>query len=176
MSDAGAGAVHLLRVLHIVTGVFWAGTVFFVARFLLPTMRAVGPAGGPVMSHLTQVRRLPMALTIAAWIAIISGLLLVWRNSLGFSPAWFHSGAGLTFTIGGIFALAAAVLGVVVNAPVAKQLGTIAKAIQANGGLPSSEQTAKMRQLQGQLNTATQAAAVLLLLATLAMATARYVP
>src|SRR5512132_1177730 len=47
--------LYALRFTHIVVGVFWVGTIVFVAFYLLPTMRAVGPAAGPVMQELTQV-------------------------------------------------------------------------------------------------------------------------
>ena len=41
--------MHVLRIAHIVTGAFWVGTVIFLAAFLLPSLRAAGPAAGPVM-------------------------------------------------------------------------------------------------------------------------------
>ncbi len=58
--------IILLRLIHILSGVFWVGSVLFVARFLLPTLRAVGPAGGPVMQQLTQVRKLPSFMMVVA--------------------------------------------------------------------------------------------------------------
>ena len=54
------GIITLLRVLHIVGGAFWVGTAVFIAAFLGPSLRAAGPAAGPIMSYLTQVRRLPI--------------------------------------------------------------------------------------------------------------------
>ncbi len=35
-----------LRLLHILLGVFWAGTLFFIVTFLEPSVRAAGPEGG----------------------------------------------------------------------------------------------------------------------------------
>jgi len=52
------GSILAFRLIHIVSGVFWVGGAIFIAMFLLPTLRSVGPAGGPVMSYLVQVRKL----------------------------------------------------------------------------------------------------------------------
>ena len=44
----------VLRIFHIVTGVFWAGTIFFLLSFLMPTFRAVGPDGAKVFGELRR--------------------------------------------------------------------------------------------------------------------------
>jgi hypothetical protein len=63
-----------------------------------------------------------------------------------------------------------------INSPTAKRLAALAGAIRAAGGPPTAEQAATMQRLQARLRAAMNAAAVLLLLATAAMAVARYVP
>ena len=53
----------ILRILHIVTGVFWAGTVFFIVSFLLPAMGKIGPAAGPLGAEFQKRKvfvKLPM--------------------------------------------------------------------------------------------------------------------
>ena len=46
--------IQILRLLHILSGAFWYGTVIFAARFLMPALRAAGPgAAGAVSSLLT---------------------------------------------------------------------------------------------------------------------------
>ena len=43
----------VLRILHIVSGVFWTGSAIFLATILEPRLRALGPAvQGPVMRAL----------------------------------------------------------------------------------------------------------------------------
>ena len=37
----------VFRIVHIVSGIFWVGSAFFVSVFLEPTIEAVGPARGP---------------------------------------------------------------------------------------------------------------------------------
>jgi uncharacterized membrane protein len=50
----------LLRLIHILAGVFWVGAIFLIAGFLLPTARAMGREGGRFMQHLMLQRRLPV--------------------------------------------------------------------------------------------------------------------
>ena len=47
----------VMRTVHILLGVFWAGTFFFVVLFLEPSVRAAGLDGAKVMKGI-QERRL----------------------------------------------------------------------------------------------------------------------
>jgi len=49
----------ILRVIHILLGIFWVGTALFFVLFFEPTIRAAGPAGGAVMGRLALPPRLP---------------------------------------------------------------------------------------------------------------------
>jgi len=49
--------ILILRVIHILLGVFWAGAVFMVALFVQPAIAASGPEGGKVMGALVKRRR-----------------------------------------------------------------------------------------------------------------------
>ena len=168
------GVVVVLRILHILPAVFWVGGVLMFARFVFPAARALGPAAGPVMDQLTRVRRLPQALLGAGVFASLSGLVLYWHDSAGFQGPWMSSVTGMTFGTGGLLAIVALVIGMTVNSPTAKRLGALAASIQAQGAPPSPEQSAQMQQLQGRLGAAILIVTVLLMLATVAMATARY--
>ena len=168
--------LYALRFTHIVVGVFWVGTIFFVAFYLLPTMRAVGPAAGPVMQELTQVRKLPTALLVAGILTVLSGLTLYWNASAGFrSKEWLASGTGMTFGLGAVLAIVVLVIGSAVNSPTAKRIGALGASIRAAGAPPTPEQAAQMQALQNRLYNAQRLTAVLLLLATAAMSVARYV-
>ena len=167
----------VLRLIHIVVGVCWVGAVVFIAVFLLPTMKAVGPAAGPVMAHLTEVKKLPSYLMAGVLLTIASGVTLFWNDSVGFkSDAWMHSGPGLTFSVGGTIAIIVGIMGMAINSPTAKKLGALSAAVRASGGPPSAEQAAELQRLQRRLAGAMTIAAVLLVIAAGAMAVARYVP
>jgi uncharacterized membrane protein len=168
--------VHLLRAVHVLVGVFWVGTILFMAAFLTPSVRGAGPAGGAVMQQLVQARRLPRWLMTAAIVTILSGVGLYWVDSSGFQSAWLGSGPGRVFGLGGALAIVAAILGMAVNLPAARRLTALAAGIQAAGRPPAPVEAAEMQRLQARLGRATMIAAALLVLATLAMAVARYVP
>ena len=93
--------LFILRLIHILAGVFWVGAAVFTAAFLVPTIRAVSPAGGPVMQHLTQVRKLPRYILAAGFLTVISGIGLYSIPSVGFTSPWMRTGPGITFGIGG---------------------------------------------------------------------------
>jgi uncharacterized membrane protein len=169
-------ALYALRILHIVVGVFWVGTVVFMAAFLTPSVRAAGPAGGAVIQHLMGVRRLPLWIMGGMVLTLLSGFGLYWRDSAGFQSAWLASGAGKVFGLGGAVALAASILGVAINMPTARRLTEISGRLQAAGRPPTPDEQVTLAALQGRLSRAGVVAAVLLVIATLLMAIARYVP
>ena len=166
----------LFRIIHVLAGVFWVGTAVFTAAFLVPTVRAIGPAGGPVMQQLAQVRKLPLYLMAAMILTLLSGIGLYSRASGGFSSAWMQSGPGITFGIGGALGLVAGLIGMFIVSPTAKRTGALAAAMQGAGKPPSPEQQAEMQRLQARAGTYSALGAGLLVLATTAMAVARYVP
>ncbi|MBI4502022.1 MAG: hypothetical protein HY700_12790 [Gemmatimonadetes bacterium] len=171
----GNAVLITLRIVHILAGAFWVGAILFVARFLMPTLRAVGPQGTPVMDQLVRVRRMPLAMMGAAIVNILSGLALMWQVSAGFQPAWMRSGPGSVFSMGGGLAILAVILGMSINLPASKRLGAITAALQARGGAPTGDETAQLQRLQARIGATTMTVALLVVLATAAMAAARYV-
>lgn len=170
------GTLLFLRLVHIVLGVFWVGSVTFIALFLMPSLRGAGPASGAVMQQLTQIRRLPLWLMAASILTLLSGIGLYWHDSAGFSSStWLGSGQGRMLGLGGVLAITASVVGMAVNNPAAKQLGALTAGVQAAGRPPSPDEAAAIQRLQARLASAGLFVAVLLLLATAAMALARYV-
>ncbi len=174
MSEATLMAV--LRIIHIVAGVFWVGSAIFVAGILLPTLQAVGPSAGPVMEHLVQVRRLPVRLMVAMILVVLSGIALYWKDSAGFQSAWMRSGPGTVFGLGAILGIASGVVGMATSAPSGRRLTALTTAIKARGGPPTAEELVEIQRLQARMRGAGRLVAVLLVLATAAMAVARYVP
>src|SRR6476469_9770961 len=165
----------ILRLIHILFGVFWAGTAMFNAVFLIPAVRALGPAGGPVMQEIAGKRKLPVYFLVAGLLTVLSGFGLYWHDSQGFTNGFMRSAGGMTFGIGAVFALIAVVLGIFVVTPAAMRTGKLAAAIAAGGKPPTPEQAAEMQQLQATLGKMALVAASLLTLTTIAMAVARYV-
>lgn len=168
------GLLLVLRLLHIVLGVFWVGAAVFIGFLLIPSIRATGAAGGAVMQRLTS-RQMHVWLMGASVLTVLSGIGLYWHDSAGFSSsAWLGSGPGRTFGLGAVLALVAIVIGMAVNARAARQLDDLAARVQAGGRPPSPDEAATMQRLQDRLAKGAVLAAILLLLATAAMAAARY--
>lgn len=169
-------AVLVLRAIHVVVGVLWVGAIVFIAAFLLPAVRAAGPAGGATMQQIVGARRLPAWMAGAMALTILSGLSLYWHDSAGFRSAWLGSGPGRTFGLGGALAIAGGVYGMLVNAPTARRLAELGARVQGANRAPAPEELADIQRLQGRLGRAVLVVAVLFVLATLCMGVARYVP
>jgi uncharacterized membrane protein len=164
----------VLRVLHIGAAVFWVGSFFLFFGFIEPTAKALGPGAGPFMGHMTGKRKLPIALAIASTLAVLTGALLLWDRSGGFSGAYFGTGTGLTFLLGGITATIAWLVGLVAVRPAVERMGAVGAEVQASGGPPSEDQAAELERLTHRLGLLGRVDAVLLGFTVLAMATARY--
>ena len=168
--------IYVLRIVHILGGVFWVGSAIFAAILLAPALRAVGPASGDVMNQLVKVRKMPMMMMGSGLATMVAGIWLLMLDSAGQPGEWMKSGPGMTFGIGGALAILAFLLGMAINMPASKRLAAIGAAVAARGQPPTVEERAEMVHLQGRMSVASQIVTLLLVLATAAMAIARYVP
>ena len=165
----------LLRVIHVVAGALWVGGVVFLARFLLPSVRAAGPAAGPVMEQLSA-RKLTVYVPVTAVLTILAGLGLYWHDSGGFrSHEWLSSPSARTFGAGGAIGLVVWLLGVAVISPASQRMVALGTAMQQAGRPPAPEQIAEMQALQAKMSWSSRTAAALLIITTILMAVARYV-
>ncbi len=166
--------IAVLRGVHVLNAAFWFGAAAVNAFFVLPALRAAGPAGGPVSRELMAVRRMPIVINVAAVLVILSGGILIWNVSGGFAPEWFGSRYGVLLSIGATAAIVSAIHGQLVTGPTAARLGRVAAQAQAAGGPPSPEAREQIGGLQRHLESAAKLGAVLNGVAAVLMATARY--
>ena len=167
--------IFVLRLAHILAGAFWFGAFMFTARILGPAMKEAGPAAsGPIMARLGK--RIPMVMMPAAIITIVAGIWLLMIQSAGAPGLWMKSGPGRTYSMGGGLAILALILGTIINMPAARRMGAINEAAGKRGGPPSAEEAAELQRLMARLSMGSNMIMVLLVLATAAMAVARYVP
>lgn len=157
--------VLTMRVLHVVFGVFWAGTLMFNALFLLPALRDAGPDGAKIVAGLAR-RRFLTVMPLVALITIAAGFWLYWFDSGGFQPAFMRSTMGMTLGIGAAIALVAFVLGIAIVRPAMAKAAVL--------GQDPAQQAAAL-QLRMKAAAANQWIAILLTLTAVAMAIARYV-
>lgn len=164
--------IIILRLIHILFGIFWAGAIFFIVSFLLPTARAAGPGSAPFMQRFARSGFLQAALGSGS-LTVLSGVWLMWLVAGGNSE-WFGSPTGITLSIGGLAAILALSMGFIFQRPTMKRLAAIAQAIEAAGGTATAEQQAELPALQARMGKIARAAAWLLAVAVVCMAVARY--
>lgn len=159
-----------LRLIHIVSGVFWVGGALLMNFFVGPTLRATGEAGKQFAGHLLGRTRFTQLMTIAAYATVIAGFLLYGIDSHWFTSPWWRSSTGAGFGTGAFFALIGIVTGIL-NGNNNKKLAQIGAQIQ---GKPTPEQAAALAAVQKQQAWVVPANTWSLVLAVLFMATARY--
>lgn len=164
-----------LRVIHILSGVFWAGTTFFLVGFLQPVIAQSGPEGGSFAQRLMSEKRFQSAMSVAAGLTILSGLVLYDQVSAGFQRTWVTSGTGLALALGGLAAVLAVVAGGLLQRPTATRLGALAGEIQRSGAAPTPAQRSEMQTLQQRVGRSSKWIVLLLALAVVSMAIARYI-
>src|SRR6185295_7224796 len=103
------GELLVLRLIHILGGVFWVGSGLFTTFFLLPAMASAGPAAGQIIANLTK-RRYFVVLPTVAILTILSGARLLMIASGGFSRHYFTLISGKTYAVAAIAAIVAFLL------------------------------------------------------------------
>ncbi len=163
--------VLLLRIIHIVGGAFWAGSAFLLAGYVGPAAGQAGPAGAKFMQSFVLGTRYVVAISAAAGLTVLTGLLLYWRASGGLQTEWMSTGTGVMFTIGGLAGISALVAGILTGST-SRKLAEFGASLE---GPPTPEQGAEIAQLQNRLANLGAISSVLLVIALIAMASAQYV-
>lgn len=161
------------RVLHVVLGVFWAGTLLFLALFLGPSIRDAGPAGGAVMAGLMK-RRFMDLLPAAAVLTVLSGLWLFWRASTSGAPGYMRSGPGMAYQIGGTAALLAIILGITIVRPSTLRAMALSQAAASATGDEQKSTMAAAQAHRLKAAATTRWVALLLGITVVMMAVGRY--
>ncbi len=165
----------ILRVVHVVLGVFWAGAIFMVALFVQPAIAASGPEGGKVMVALVK-RRLLDIVPGAALATILSGLWLLSRDSSGFQGQWMGSRMGMALSTGGALAIVGYLIGMfVMRASTLKAMALGQSAAQLTDAAAKEAAMGQVQALRRRAALAGRTVAVLLALTVVAMAVARYI-
>jgi uncharacterized membrane protein len=162
-----AAVLFLLRAIHIVAGVLWVGGVVLVSFFLLPATQALGPAAQPMMQFIMGRRKLSIYFMVLAILTTLAGLLLMARNVSDTGGEWARSPMVIGMSVGAASAILAFIVGMAVNMPTAKRLGP-----PKPGAAPLTDE--QRAALMGRMALGSRIVLVLLVVAALVMATARY--
>ena len=166
--------IIILRVLHILCGVYWVGTVFFIAQYFEPIVRGMGPAGAPIIQGL-QARGYFSKMPIIAVITVLSGVGLLYIDSSGFSAAWMSSLTGVGLSIGALFGVAGLGVGLSVMRPTTVRMAKLNQEAQSIPDGPArAAHLAPMAGLRNRITIASRWTAALLLVAVVAMSVSRY--
>jgi hypothetical protein len=173
----GASAYMIVfRILHIGAGVAWAGSVFMLVVLVQPSAAAIGPAASPFMMELLAKRKLISWLLSLAGTTIVAGLFVYWKDwheraSFG---DFVSSRFGIALTIGAVAAIGAFLVGLFGTKPNAARLIELVTRAAASEGGPPPEVAQEIPRIQARMKTLARVSFALIVVAVLAMATARY--
>lgn len=161
--------IWLLRIIHIVGGIFWVGGTLMMAFFIAPTVGATGEAGQKFVGHLMNNLKFSNRMSAAAGLTILAGLILYGLDARA-GAAWVRSGFGIGLSIGAAFALIGFIFGILVGRTT-KSMAQLGAQFQ---GKPSTAQMSEMASLRKQQGSYANMSATLLIIAAVLMAIARY--
>ena len=165
----------VLRLIHIILGVFWAGAIFFLVLFLAPAVQRAGPGGGKVMGEINEARFFQI-MPLVALVTILSGAWLLWILTGGFEPDFMGSPWGISLSVGALAAIIAFVIGVFVMRPATTRIMEFGPQMAAAASDEERQAiSAELAPLRKRSRTAGIWVAWLLLIAVATMAIARYV-
>ena len=149
------------RLLHVLLGAIWVGTVTFTSFFLKPAMMESGPDAAKVMAGLQRRR----------FINNLTRLWLYWRYTAGFDPTISASRPGMVFGAGGATAIVAFIIGVfVMRRSMLRAGGLMARAAAITDAAERSSVIAQAQTLRVRALRTSRIVAVLLIITTLLMA------
>lgn len=161
----------ILRLGHIVPGVFWAGTTVFLAAFLEPALRRIGPpVQGMVMAAVGRVAG--PALMLAGVLTVGFGFALVARTPGREFVDLFRGGWGWTMGLGAVAGVLALALGEAQRRNV-RELARIGQALA--GRPPAAVEAERIGVLTGRMRLVGRTNAVIVTVAVALMASARFV-
>jgi uncharacterized membrane protein len=167
------GTMIILRLVHIGCGVFWAGGVLFLNFIVGPAIGAAGPEGARVMQEMHRRHYFDKILAVA-FLTIVSGLELMRRDSAGFQGSWFHSSFGIGLSTGMLGAIIAFLIGVILIKPATVRMARLGGEMATAAPERRTAIGAEMAAARGRLIASGAVGSIFVLIAVLAMATARY--
>ncbi len=156
-----------LRTVHVISGVFWVGAAFVITGFVKPTARRLQGEGQRFFQALLVQSQLRRWIMIAAWTAVLSGVVLYGRD---WRSGWLVTRSGAALMVGGLAAIAALAIGMCVLRVTADRMAALGKEIQNTTGSPSEAQRQQMNALQQKMDRAGRVEAALFIVVLIGMA------
>lgn len=159
-----------LRIVHILSGVFWVGGAALFFFYLEPTINKLGPEAEKFVDEMVNRRKVPIYFVTVSTLTVLAGVILYWRDFGGIST----SPPGVALGLGGLAAIIAWLGGNLLIPKTLGELSVIAAEIKGAGGPPSGELMGRMHATQERLRLIGMIDLVLLTFAVVTMASARY--
>ena len=160
----------VVRFLHIIAGIVWAGGAILTNLVISPAIGATGDAGRQFAGHLMGKTAFPKIMLGAGLLTVLAGAYLYGVNSNWFISGWMMTGTGIGFGIGAVTGIAALVFGFMV--------GNTNRAMAALGaqiqGRPTDGQMAEMGMLRKRQVFVTAGNTICIIISIAMMASARF--
>ena len=163
--------LSIVRLLHVLFGVFWVGSVFFTVLILKPRLAKLGPNfEKPVMGALMP--RVVPAMFTSAIIVFVTGSIITFNMRAGDLGSLLTTGWGLMISLGIVATLAAISVGLGGLTPTGIKMGKISG--QLNGQPPTPAQATTLARLGRRMDVLERVDFVLVLIAVATMPLARF--
>ena len=160
----------VLRVIHVVLGIFWAGTVLYASFVLLPVLKSLGPTiERPAVRGLMRVTSPIMS--VISLIVLGTGITMVLRTRLSIS-ALFSTGWGWAIFIAFIAVVIYLIAGFGILLPSGVRMDKLGRSIE--GRQPTAAEIEQMGHLARRISTVERTSSVAILIATILMPLLRF--
>jgi uncharacterized membrane protein len=166
--------ILVLRLIHIGAGAFWVGAVFTFFLFVQPTAVALGPEGQKFTYNLLHHRRLPAVILSSAAVTVLAGILLLVLTSNGFDPDLLFGVSRVGYTVGGVVAILTFAVGALYVFPRTSVVEQTIGRLLTEGRPPTPDEQQTLARVARESRAAGWIVLAGLVIATVAMATARY--
>jgi uncharacterized membrane protein len=164
--------ILILRILHIGGGIMWVGSAALYLLLILPAAQSARSAGQKFLQ--TFGPKFGALMGIVTTVTVLSGALLYARFFTGGISFIWTTGAGAAFTVGALAALGSYVMGAGYFGRMQAKIEKLGAEMESAQSAPNPVQVQEMSRLQSSLMQAYRVDIVLLVVAMLAMAVARY--
>ena len=164
----------VLRFVHVVASVCWAGGGFVTFLFIGPTAKDLAPAGMQFLAHMAGKRRFNTFMVINSTLTVLSGALLLWASTGGDLATYMKTGPGLGFALGSLAGVVVYFVGMFGGGMPLGKLTQLGEEIHKAGTPPTPEQVAEMQKLEKIISVSERIDFALVLTSLILMGTARY--
>jgi len=161
----------ILRLVHIFSGIFWVGSAILLSRFMLPAVRQLGADGSKYLWGFYKYTPFGTAIAVSAGLTSLAGILLYLHPG---NVAAFSQIGQIVLSIGALAGLGAAGHGGAVLGRLSAQYVALLDKTIGQNKAPTQQETAEIQGLGAKLGQHTQISLILMVIAVIGMASARY--